>query len=261
MTAVNTRGGPSCTYNVVINNTAVAVAGGNPQPGEHTFKNTLSAGDRNALALAFFLASIELDSNRATMTVVIYDPVSSLDEHRILTTVQEIRRLATTVTQVVVLSHSKSFLCTVWEGANQNATVALKVSRDGNGSSIEPWSVERACVTEHDRRHEALRCYVLNGGANEQEIARSLRPMLEAFLRVAYPEHYPPGSMLGHFRNTCEQRLQAGQPILNQPDTNELRELIEYANQFHHENWQAVVINDVALSGFSRRTLAFISRP
>lgn len=259
--AVNTRGGPTCSYNVVINNTAVTVGGGIAQAGDLSFRNTLSARDRNALALAFFFASIELDPNRATKTVVIDDPVSSLDDHRCLTTVQEIRRLAASVSQVVVLSHSKPFLCTIWEGANQNTTAALKVTRDGNGSSIKSWSVDRDCVTEHDRRHEALRDYIRNGGPNEQEIARSLRPMLEAFLRVAYPEHFPPGSMLGHFRNTCEQRIQAGQPILNQADTHELRELIEYANQFHHENWQAIVINDVALTGFGRRTLAFISRP
>ncbi len=88
VTATNTRGGPTCTYNLIINNTAVAVAGGNPQPGDHSFKNTLSAGDRNALALAFFFASIELDQpNLANKTVVIDDPVSSLDDHRSLTTV------------------------------------------------------------------------------------------------------------------------------------------------------------------------------
>ena len=259
--AVNTRGGPTCSYNVMINNTAVTVGGGIAQAGDHSFRNTLSAGDRNALALAFFFASIELDPNRATKTVVIDDPVSSLDDHRCLTTVQEIRRLAASVAQVVVLSHSKLFLCAIWEGADQNTTAALKVTRDGDGSSIESWSVDRDCVTEHDRRHEALRDYIRNGGPNEQENARSLRPMLEAFLRVAYPEHFPPGSMLGHFRNTCQQRIQAGQPILNQADTHELRELIEYANQFHHDNWQAIVINDVALTGFGSRTLAFISRP
>lgn len=261
VTAANTRGGPTCTYNVVINNTAVAVAGGNPQPGEHSFKNTLSAGDRNALALAFFFATIELDPNMANKIVVIDDPVSSLDDHRSLTTVQEIRRLASCVAQVVVLSHSKPFLCTVWEGADLATSVAIKVVRDGNGSTMEPWNVDRDCVTEHDRRHEALREYVRNGGQNEQDIARSLRPMMEAFLRVAYPEYFPPGSMLGNFRNACEQRLNSAQQILNQADTQELRELIEYANQFHHENWQAVVINDVALTGFASRTLGFITRP
>ena len=262
VTATNTRGGPTCTYNVVINNTPVAVAGGNPQPGDHSFRNTLSAGDRNALALAFYFASIELDQpNLANKTIVIDDPVSSLDEHRSLTTVQELRRLAAHVAQIVVLSHSKSFLCTIWEGADSATTVALKVSRDGNGSTIEPWAVDRDCLTEHDRRHEALREYVRNGGNNEQDIARSLRPMLEAFLRVAYPEHYPPGSLLGNFRNICQERLNTPQQVLNQADTQELDELIEYANEFHHENWQAVVINDLALTGFARRTLSFIARP
>lgn len=262
VTATNTRGGPSCTYNVVINNTPVAVAGGNPQTGDHSFRNTLSAGDRNALALAFFFASIELDQpNLANKTIVIDDPVSSLDEHRSLTTVQELRRLAAHVAQVVVLSHGKSFLCTIWEGADLATTVALKVSRDGNGSTIEPWAVDSDCLTEHDRRHEALREYVRNGGKNERDIARSLRPMLEAFLRVAYPEHFPPGSLLGNFRNLCQLRLTTPQQILNQADTQEIDELIEYGNQFHHENWQAVVINDAELSGFSQRTLSFITRP
>ena len=101
---VNTRGGPACSYSVVVNNTAVSVASGNPQPGDHAFKNVLSAGDRNTLAVAFFLASIELDPNRANRVVVFDDPVSSLDEHRSLTTVQEVRRLVNQVAQVVIFS-------------------------------------------------------------------------------------------------------------------------------------------------------------
>jgi wobble nucleotide-excising tRNase len=44
-----------------------------------SFRNTLSAGDRNALALAFFFASLERDPQRAQKIVVIDDPISSLD--------------------------------------------------------------------------------------------------------------------------------------------------------------------------------------
>jgi wobble nucleotide-excising tRNase len=54
VTSANTRGGPTCTYDVIINSTPVPVAGGEPVPGEPSFRNTLSAGDRNTLALAFF---------------------------------------------------------------------------------------------------------------------------------------------------------------------------------------------------------------
>ena len=85
--AANTRGGPTCKYNIVVNNTQVTVGGGNSELGQHSFKNVLSSGDRNTLAVAFFLASIELDPNRANKVVIIDDPVSSLDEHRTLTTI------------------------------------------------------------------------------------------------------------------------------------------------------------------------------
>jgi wobble nucleotide-excising tRNase len=155
--SVNTRGGPACTYNVVVNNTPVTVGGGNPQPGDHSFKNVLSAGDRNTLAVAFFLASVELDPNRANRVIVIDDPVSSLDEHRSLTTVQEVRRLLAQVVQVVVLSHSKPFLCRTWESATAAQRAALQVVRQGTGSTITAWDVNADSETENDRRHETLR--------------------------------------------------------------------------------------------------------
>lgn len=263
VTATNTRGGPSCTYNVVINNTAVAVAGGNPQEGDHSFRNTLSAGDRNALALAFFFAAVELDPNFAAKTVVIDDPVSSLDEHRSMTTVQEIRRLSTRVSQVVVLSHSKPFLCRIWEGADQAARVALHVVRDGNGSTITEWNVDNDSVTEHDRRDIALRNYLTIGAGNDREIARSLRPHIEAFLRVAYPEQYPPGTLLGVFRGLCDQRVNTPQQILNAADIQELRSIVEYANRFHHDMnpaWETEHVNAAELTGFVTRVLRFVRR-
>lgn len=263
VTATNTRGGPTCTYNVVINNTAVAVAGGNPQPGDHSFRNILSAGDRNALALAFFFASLEMDQNLATKTVVIDDPVSSLDDHRSLTTVQVVRNLATRVSQVVALSHSKSFLCRIWEGADATTRVALHVVRDGNGSTIEPWNVDQDSITEHDRRHSALREYMANGGQNERGIAISIRPLLEAFFRVACPESFPPGTLLGPFRGLCEQRVNTEQQILNSQDIQELRNIVEYANRFHHDTnpaWETEVVNGVELTGFVTRALVFAKR-
>src|SRR4030095_567523 len=64
VTSTNTRGGPACTYNVLINNTPIPVGGAAPNPGEPSFRNTLSSGDRNTLALAFFFASLDQDPNK-----------------------------------------------------------------------------------------------------------------------------------------------------------------------------------------------------
>jgi hypothetical protein len=262
ITAANTRGGPACSYDVVINNTAVPIAGGDPAPGEPSFRNTLSAGDRNTLALAFFFASVDQDPRRADKVVVIDDPISSLDEHRALTTVQEMRRLSEGVHQVIVLSHNKPFLCSLWEGSD-TGRAALEVCRAGTGSSLRPWDVRQDCITEHDRRHAMLREYLVTAAPNSREVARAIRPVLEAFVRVAYPEHFPPGSLLGPFRGRCQQRIGTPQEILNAADTAELRDVLEYANRFHHDTnpaWETVGVNDAELRGFVARGLAFTKR-
>ncbi len=263
VSSANTRGGSTCTYNVVINNTPVTVAGGTPSPGSPSFKNTLSAGDRNTLAFAFFLATLDNEPGLAEKIVVIDDPISSMDEHRSLTTVQEIRRLTHRVKQVIVLSHSKSFLCNLWKGMDQTQRSAVQVVRDAAGSTIRDWDVNEDCITEHDRRHLLLRNYLRSNTGNTREVAQAIRPSLEAFIRVACPEYFPPGTLLGAFRCLCEQRIGSSQEILDASTGQELRDLVEYANRFHHDTnpaWESEVINDGELHGFVRRTLGFIKR-
>ena len=141
--------------------------------------------------------------------------------------------------------------------------VALHVVRDGNGSTIEPWNVNEDSITEHDRRHSVLREYLASGGQNEREIARSIRPLLEAFFRVACPEYFPAGSLLGPFRTLCEQQVNTAQQILTEQDIEELRDIVEYTNRFHHDtnqSWETEVINGGQLTGFVTRALAFAKR-
>jgi len=171
--------------------------------------------------------------------------------------------LVTRVAQVLVLSHTKPFLCRIWEGADTAMRVALHIIRDGNGSTIEPWNVDQDSITQHDRGHASLREYLANGGQNEREIACSIRPLLESFLRVAYPEHFPPGTMLGPFRGLCEQRVNTAHQILNAQDIQELRDIVEYANRFHHDTnpaWETAVVNAAELTGFVTRALALAKR-
>jgi hypothetical protein len=48
--------------------------------------------------------------------------------------------------------------------------------------------------------------------ANDRNAAMALRPMLESFARVVYPDLFPPGSLLGPFLQNCRQKLAAGTP-------------------------------------------------
>ena len=262
VTSVNTRAGSSCNYSVIINNVPISVTAAGV--GEPSFRNTLSAGDRNTLALAFFFASLDQDPNVARMIVVIDDPMTSLDEHRSLTTIQEIRRLVSKANQVIVLSHSKPFLFALWDGADRIARSAMKITRDHDGSTLENWDVSKDTVNEHDRRHALVSEYIrTHNSADERAVAASLRPILEAFVRVAYPEQFPPNSLLGPFINICVQRYGQSNQILSQTDTDELRDLLDYANRFHHDmnaGWETELINDLELQQFCKRTLAFARR-
>jgi hypothetical protein len=82
-------------------------------------------------------------------------------------------------------------------------------------------------------------------------------------MRVAYPQWFPPGMLLGSFINLCQQREETTDQVLSTVDRTELRALLDYANTFHHDTnaaWQTVIINDHELLDFSRRTLNFTQR-
>jgi hypothetical protein len=171
------------------------------------------------------------------------------------------RRLLAVVGQVIVLSHSKPFLCALWEGADTAARSALKLSRDGAGSTIAVWDVNQDCITEHDRRHALVRRYMqASGAADERSVAAALRPILESFMRVAYPDNFPPGTLLGPFLGVCNQRKGTSGQILDQTAITEMRDLLDYANKFHHDTnaaWETAAINDSELQYFCHRVVAF----
>lgn len=195
--------------------------------------------------------------------MVIDDPISSLDEHRSLTTVQELRNLADQAEQLIVFSHNKAFLCRIWESADRTARSALQVVRDGAGSSLAEWDVNADAETEHDRRYTLLTEYLSSSTGDSRAVARALRPHIESFLRVAYPAQFPASTLLGPFRNLCDQRAGTSQEVLSRADTDELANLVEYGNRFHHDTnpaWETEVVNDGELQGFVRRTMAFVKR-
>ena len=184
--SVNTRAGSSASYFVVINHHRIDVS----TDDGRSFRNTLSSGDRNTLALAFFFASLEQDTDLENKIVVIDDPMTSLDEHRTLRTREEIRTMAARVQQMIVMSHSKSFLCNLWEQADKNITSTLRFFRAGDGSNIAQWDVRDDSISEHDKHHDLVRTYLqIAEPEKERKVAQALRPILEAFIRVAYPEY------------------------------------------------------------------------
>lgn len=126
------------------------------------------------------------------------------------------------------------------------------------------WDVNQDCITEHDRRHALVQAHLHAADpAVKRRVAAALRHILEAFMRVAYPATFQPGMLLGPFLGICQQRAGQQNQILSQPDIDELRALLAYANRFHHDTnaaYETEAINDQELTHFSKRVLAFARR-
>ena len=257
--ARNSRAGASCDYKVLINDKTVPLSADTGP----SFKTTLSAGDRNTLALAFFFASLKQVTSLSDQIVIIDDPMTSLDHHRSLTTRQTINKLIPTVRQVIILSHEKLFLFALCSECN-NMCTAIKVTRNGAGSVLRPWDVNQDCITEHDKNYTLVASYLESAvSEREREVAKALRPILEAYLRVCYPNDFKAGDMLGEFLNRCKQRVGQSDQILQEIDEKELDALKEYANRFHHITnpmCDTEHINETELEQFSKRVLAFIQK-
>ncbi|MCH7728374.1 MAG: AAA family ATPase [Planctomycetes bacterium] len=256
-------GRASTSYHLVIRDVDVPLVGRGEDDSQPCFKTALSSGDRNTLALSFFFASAELDSSIADKVLIIDDPVSSLDDGRITNTVSEIRAFGRMAKQIIVLSHAKPFLCRIHKHADPQNTTCLMLQRVAdNASQLVQWEPSEDQFTLYDHRHKLLREFRAGTAPNIRQVAEALRPIMEGYLRVAFPEQCPPGTLLGPFRNHARNLADNGTPIMDANRLQELAEITEYANKFHHDTnpaWETEHISDAELLTFSECVLAFVT--
>lgn len=74
-------------------------------PDKPSVKYSLSEGDKNAFALSFFLASLELDPLLSEKIIVFDDPVSHFDEKRTATLLNYLVHFGQSARQVFLLTH------------------------------------------------------------------------------------------------------------------------------------------------------------
>ncbi len=152
------RGGPpSTSYQILINQNAVDLGDAETPADRPSFRNTLSSGDRSTLALAFFLAQLEQDANRATKVIVFDDPFTSMDSFRRNHTVHQIYRCGEACAQVVVLSHEAAFLMLLWDRVPAADRKTLQLARVGEeNTTIAEWDIEKAVQARYRADIDAL---------------------------------------------------------------------------------------------------------
>ncbi len=198
---------------------------------EPNFKNTLSAGDRSALAFAFFLAQLEQKQDLGERIVVLDDPITSQDAGRKQFTRHQITSLVDRVRQIIVLSHEPSFLLDLAEDfGGQIARSALKLRWGKDvGTSMERTDLsaeatDRVLIFE-GKMIECLR----TGEGDAFEIACGLRDYVEQKLTVLFPSQARKDATLAAVLNDLKRSQ-----LIDDADFERLRAINAYCNKWKH---------------------------
>lgn len=255
-------GTAASTYRLVINERAVDIGDGRTPSNRPSFKNTLSAGDRTTLALAFFLANLAQDPGLTNKIVVFDDPFNSQDAFRRRQTVHQIAALGRRAAQVIVLSHDATFLKQVWDKAPAAERVALTLAdHRAHGSKITSIDLERACQGRTATDVDDLQTYVTTGAGNTVDLIRKTRAVLETYCWTTYPSCFEAGQdWLGEIvRKIREGGDQHPAADLYDP----LDQINDYTKQYYHgEDMTDVTPDDIdarELTGYVRRTLRIVN--
>lgn len=234
-------------------------------PSRVSIANTLSGGDRSALALAFFLAKIEADPELSESILVFDDPFHSQDRSRRTRTVERIHQAAKTSKQCIVLSHDLEFARTT-AALPRTAVRTFVLDTLSRPANLVPGEFPMLPSQAYEMRYERL-CNFLSDPADFanqlNNVARDLRVILEEYLKYKYPRAWAEDSdWLGDMIRKIRE-APAHDPIANlQHLVTELEQVNEYSKRFHHRSIGATADTPDAteLLSYARQALSIIHK-
>jgi len=248
----------SSSYQILINNTPVDLGDNNTPLDKPSFRNTLSSGDKSTLALAFFLAQLEHDQEKASKIVVFDDPFNSQDSFRKDHTVRKIRDCGDACAQVIVLSHDLYFLKRIWERLDDKTAdrKCLELKRLGLlNTSIVTWDIEAATQGAFKADRKVLTDFYHDSRGTPRDVVQKLRPVMEHYTKILGAGVLADTDTLGVIVGKVRA---AGATHQLFPLCDTLDDVNVYTRRYHHgENPDAAIepISDTELHGYVRRTL------
>jgi len=251
-------GKPSISYCLQINGEQIQL-GSVETTNKPCFRTTLSDGEKNALAFAFFISHVSQMNNLSEKVLIIDDPITSQDRNHRGCTKNEIRHISEKVEQVIVLSHDPLFLKEIGEYLRPKN---LSIVRSGkNGVILTNWDIEEEVKSQYEKDYSKLEEFVLNGNRDLIDIARCLRTTLEGYLRAHFPNKFSSNEWLGDFVMKIDEGDEETFGSVKKR-VNDLREIKDYSKRYHHSESNNIShmsnLTDSELLVFVKKTIEFI---
>lgn len=204
---------------------------------QHCFKYCFSEGDKSALALAFFLAKLEIDGNINDTIIVFDDPISSFDLNRKTATITQLQTLSQQAHQLFILTHNIVFAGEAWKELNQNESQSVKIGFLNNSSILTKFDIKSETLASVIKDSTLIKNYIVNGTTDEQvkrSIARAIRPALESYYHLKFFDFVSETEWFGNFIQQVRE-AQPSDPFCRlQTSLNKLTELNNYSKKYHH---------------------------
>lgn len=234
----------------------------------HSFGTALSEADKRTLAFAFFIARLKTDAKLSETIVVLDDPVSSLDRNRRRHSARLIAQIATECNQLIILSHDPYFVREMRDRLADYTPTPLphklvSLKRVDHGySAFAACDIDDMCSSDYYRHYTMITKFVDgNPTSSSRDIAKAIRPLLEGYYHRRFPGQIPRRLLFGQIISLAVDNATTG-PLTNlRPLAQELREINDYAGQFHHDTNQSddtIQVVDSELHSFARRALRLI---
>ena len=226
-----------------------------------SLSRTLSEGEKNSLAFAFFMASLELKGDIEKKLIVFDDPISSMDNKRRSVTLSILSRFARIAEQFILLSHDIYF---IKDFTSRNSNVLnLKIIDGGYSSLFVPHDIEFETLTGVYKDLYVLNDYLENGEKSSyglRDVIRCIRPVLEGFFRIKFYHHIKRtewlGDIIDHIRNAGKDSV-----FYREKDNlNVLCDINDYSKAYHHSNPNYLEVPIIAseLKLYCRRTIELL---
>lgn len=168
---------------------------------EHLF----SASDRRALALAVFWARVSglPEAEVAKTVLVLDDPVTSFDEHRIGAHNETLMKASRAFRQVIALTHFRDQLTRFLRTYATEKPCVLELQRDGETTKLVAGDVEALMATDHELARRRL--FEFADGVSDSLDVVSMRVLFEAELEYRFAQQLHANSIRG---GTLKERIE-----------------------------------------------------
>ncbi len=228
----------------------------------YSLRYILSEGDKNALALSFFLARLDLIDGIEDYTVIIDDPITSFDYSRKNTTLNNLISLSRKVKCFILLTHDLGFAGDFSKRINYQCK-NLKIIYNGTSSFIKEHDIERETLTGMFKDITVLHDFLKAGAETDtqrREIVRCIRPVIEGIFRIKYFGQIDKTDWLGNIIEKIRECDQGSSFYGVKKDLRGLIEINDYCKVYHHSTpyYLEAPINEDELRNYVIRSLKLI---